>query len=254
MKKQVHGQTKEHVKSGHGPQRAARHQDILADWPSATNLTPLQVRRFYYTPILRSYIHEGLGQLQLQSTVSQHQRLLAERLRKRESTRFSLWLHGASPKGTPHRTGPSEEQEPASCTGSAPSQLRPSQHLVPAAHPASYDRASFLYQQRTQPATTEPASCTGSAPSQLRPSQHLVPAAHPASYDRASILYQQRTQPATTENDWLLDLHSERTSGPFRANINFQVANTSVRVTNTTVRVSIQCDYPTSTAHWIGNL
>jgi hypothetical protein len=35
-------QTKEHVKSGHGPQRAARHQDMLADWPSVANLTPLQ--------------------------------------------------------------------------------------------------------------------------------------------------------------------------------------------------------------------
>jgi hypothetical protein len=34
-------ETKEHVKSGHGPQRAARHQDILADWPSVANLTPL---------------------------------------------------------------------------------------------------------------------------------------------------------------------------------------------------------------------
>jgi hypothetical protein len=34
-------QTKEHVKSAHGPQRAARHQDVPADWPSVANSTPL---------------------------------------------------------------------------------------------------------------------------------------------------------------------------------------------------------------------
>jgi hypothetical protein len=34
-------QTKEHVKSGHGPQRVARHQDVLDDWPSVANSTPL---------------------------------------------------------------------------------------------------------------------------------------------------------------------------------------------------------------------
>jgi hypothetical protein len=34
-------QTKEHVKSGHGPQGAARHQDRLNDWPSVANSTAL---------------------------------------------------------------------------------------------------------------------------------------------------------------------------------------------------------------------
>jgi hypothetical protein len=38
-------QTKEHVKSGHGPQRAARHQDILADRPSVANSTPFRVHK-----------------------------------------------------------------------------------------------------------------------------------------------------------------------------------------------------------------
>jgi hypothetical protein len=32
--KQFSGKRKEKVKSGHGPQRGARHQDILTDWPS----------------------------------------------------------------------------------------------------------------------------------------------------------------------------------------------------------------------------
>jgi hypothetical protein len=34
-------QTKEHIKSGHGPQRAAWHHDVLADWLSLANPTPL---------------------------------------------------------------------------------------------------------------------------------------------------------------------------------------------------------------------
>jgi hypothetical protein len=45
-------QTKEHVKSGHGSQRAARHQDILADWPSAANSAPL----FFIVTVWKSKI------------------------------------------------------------------------------------------------------------------------------------------------------------------------------------------------------
>jgi hypothetical protein len=38
-------QTKEHVKSGHGPQRAAWHQNRLADWPSVANSTQLRWKK-----------------------------------------------------------------------------------------------------------------------------------------------------------------------------------------------------------------
>jgi hypothetical protein len=37
-------QTKEHVKSGHEPQGAVRHQDMLTDWPSVAYSTPLNSR------------------------------------------------------------------------------------------------------------------------------------------------------------------------------------------------------------------
>jgi hypothetical protein len=45
--KQFCDKRKEKVKSGHWPQRGARHQDILIDWPSVIKMTACSLRSMY---------------------------------------------------------------------------------------------------------------------------------------------------------------------------------------------------------------